>query len=86
MAAWAAGPGWVERVMPPAVTGAIVAAIGLNLAPIAVKGISASPTDTWIGLFTVLAVGAVAIYAPGGLRRLPGRFVAAWERESGRAA
>src|SRR4051794_20785544 len=30
-----AGHGWVERLMPPVVTGAIVAVIGLNLAPIA---------------------------------------------------
>ena len=67
----AAGPGWIERLMPPIVTGAIVAAIGLNLAPIAVKGISGSSVDTWIGLLTVLAVGLVAVYAPGGLRRLP---------------
>ncbi len=67
----AAGPGWIERLMPPIVTGAIVAAIGLNLAPIAVKGISATGTDTLIGLLTVLAVGAVAVYGPGSVRRLP---------------
>jgi uracil-xanthine permease len=67
----AAGSGWIERVMPPAVTGAIVAAIGLNLAPIAVKGVSGSQTDIWIGLATVVAVGAVAVYAPGMARRLP---------------
>jgi putative pyrimidine permease RutG len=65
------GHAWIERVMPPAVTGAIVAAIGLNLAPIAVKGISASGFDTAIGLFTVLAVGAVAVYARGTLGRVP---------------
>ena len=29
------GVGWVERFMPPVVTGAVVAAIGLNLAPVA---------------------------------------------------
>ena len=44
--------------MPPASTGAIVAAIGLNPAPIAVRGISASGFDTAIGFLTVLAVGA----------------------------
>src|SRR4051794_33432007 len=49
-----AGHGWVERLMPPVVTGAIVAVIGLNLAPIAVKAISGSGFDTWIGLFTVV--------------------------------
>jgi xanthine/uracil permease len=40
---------WVEKLMPPVVTGAIVAAIGLNLAPVAVKAVSAAPLDTWVG-------------------------------------
>ena len=31
------GTRWIERMMPPVVTGAVVMAIGLNLAPIAVK-------------------------------------------------
>ena len=31
------GVGWIERLMPPVVTGAVVAVIGLNLAPVAVK-------------------------------------------------
>ncbi|TMG96365.1 MAG: pyrimidine utilization transport protein G, partial [Betaproteobacteria bacterium] len=39
---------WIERLMPPVVTGSVVAVIGLNLAPIAVKGISANSLDTWI--------------------------------------
>ena len=30
----ATGVGWVERLMPPVVTGAVVAVIGLNLAPV----------------------------------------------------
>ena len=50
------GTAWVERLMPPVVTGAIVAAIGLNLAPVAVKNLSAGAFDTAIGLLTVLAV------------------------------
>jgi xanthine/uracil permease len=33
---------WIETLMPPPVTGAVVAVIGLNLAPIAVKGIAAA--------------------------------------------
>src|ERR1700748_1502439 len=33
----ALGTAWIETLMPPLVTGAIVAVIGLNLAPIAVK-------------------------------------------------
>src|ERR1700745_191418 len=43
------GIGWVERLMPPIVTGAVVAAIGLNLAPVAVKSVSGGPFDVWIG-------------------------------------
>src|SRR5438270_287811 len=59
---------WVEYLMPPVVTGAIVAVIGLNLAPVAVGEASINP---WIAIVTVLAVGAVAVFAPGLVRRLP---------------
>ena len=65
------GTGWVERLMPPAVTGAVVAAIGLNLAPVAVKAVSANAFETWIGLATVLMIGVVSVAAPGLWRRLP---------------
>lgn len=65
------GHGWIERFMPPVLTGAVVAAIGLNLAPIAVKGVSKTVFDTWMALFTVVAVALTACYAPGLLRRLP---------------
>ena len=62
---------WVERLMPPVVTGAVVAVIGLNLAPVAVKSVSDSRFDTWIGLVTVLITGLIAVAAPGIWRRLP---------------
>ncbi len=65
------GYGWIETLMPPAVTGAVVAVIGLNLAPIAVKGIAGSTFDTWIGIATIVAVGLVAVRARGLARRLP---------------
>lgn len=67
----ATGYRWIERLMPPVVTGSVVAVIGLNLAPVAVRAISGSGFDTAIGLATVLATGAVAVYAPGLLRRVP---------------
>ena len=35
----AIGTAWIETLMPPVVTGAVVAVIGLNLAPVAVAGI-----------------------------------------------
>lgn len=65
------GTRWIEKLMPPVVTGAIVAVIGLNLAPVAIMGVKATAFDTWIGLATVLAVGLVAVMAPGLARRLP---------------
>jgi len=71
LAVMRAGYRWIETLMPPVVTGAVVAAIGLNLAPIAVKGISASGFDLFVGLTTVLATGLTAVYAPGLLRRIP---------------
>jgi putative pyrimidine permease RutG len=67
----AIGYRWIDRLMPPVVTGSVVAVIGLNLAPIAVKGISAAALDTWIGLATILLVGLIAVRAPGLARRLP---------------
>lgn len=75
----AAGHQWIERVMPPVVTGAIVAAIGLVLAPIAINSASGigpgSAEGTafarWIALITVVAVGLFAVYAPGLARRIP---------------
>ena len=65
------GTGWIERLMPPVVTGAIVAAIGLNLAPVAVKSLSATSFDTLVGLLTALAVGLVAVNGRGAVGRLP---------------
>src|SRR5689334_13600602 len=67
----AAGTGWIERAMPPVVTGAIVAVIGLNLAPIAVKGATATPFDAWSALMTIVCVAGVAVFARGTLQRLP---------------
>lgn len=65
------GYAWVEVLMPPVVTGAVVAAIGLNLAPLAVKAVSTNGFDIFVGLMTVLMVGVVAVRAPGAARRLP---------------
>src|SRR5215469_10620058 len=56
---------------PPVITGAVVMVIGLNLAPLAINDASSSGYDTVMAIVTVLAVAAVAVYAPGPLRRLP---------------
>ena len=59
------GVGWVDRLMPPVVTGAVVAVIGLNLAPVAVKSVSGSQFDAGIGLLTVVIIGLIAVAGPG---------------------
>lgn len=64
------GVGWLERLMPPVVTGAIVMIIGLNLAPITIKSVSGNSFDSWMALITVLCIGAVAVFAHGMMRRL----------------
>jgi putative pyrimidine permease RutG len=64
------GTGWIERLMPPVVTGAVVAVIGLNLAPIAVKSVGASNFDAWMAAVTFLCVGVVAVFTRGFVQRL----------------
>ena len=48
------GVKWIERLMPPAVTGAVVAVIGLNLARTAVASVGESDFKHWMGLLMVL--------------------------------
>ncbi|ELD3480854.1 pyrimidine utilization transport protein G [Enterobacter hormaechei] len=64
------GTRWIELMMPPVVTGAVVMAIGLNLAPIAVKSVSGSPFESWMAVITVLCIGVVAVFTRGMIQRL----------------
>ena len=64
------GTRWIERLMPPVVTGAVVMAIGLNLAPIAVHSVSASNFDSWMAVVTILCIGSVAVFTRGLMQRL----------------
>jgi uracil-xanthine permease len=66
----AVGTGWIERLMPPVVTGAVVAVIGLNLAGIPVKNMAAGNFDAWMQLVTFVCVGLVAVFTRGMLQRL----------------
>jgi uracil-xanthine permease len=50
----AAGPQVVNRVLPPAVTGAVVLLIGFNLAPVAAE--TYWPQDQWVALATMIFV------------------------------
>ncbi len=64
------GTDWIEQLMPPIVTGAIVMIIGLNLAPVTIQGVSANQFDVWIAMMTVLIIGGVAVFTRGMIRRL----------------
>jgi uracil-xanthine permease len=64
------GSNWIERLMPPAVTGAVGAAIGLNLAPVAVKGIEGTGPHVIVALATLIATSCIAVYAPLAIRRI----------------
>lgn len=64
------GTSWIEKLMPPIVTGAIVMIIGLNLAPITIKSISTNTFDTWMAVITIVCISAVAVFTRGMVRRL----------------
>lgn len=83
VAVQAAGDRWLRALMPPMVTGAIVALIGLNLAPAAKDNVVVSPVTATATLVVILLVsvatkgmlsrlailvGVVAGYAVAGLR------------------
>ncbi|WP_294928118.1 solute carrier family 23 protein [uncultured Paracoccus sp.] len=70
LAVMATGTRWIERLMPPAVTGAIGAAIGLNLAPVGVQGIQGSGPHTLVALGTLLAVALFSAYGTVAMRRV----------------
>jgi len=64
------GTTWIERLMPPIVTGAIVMIIGLNLAPVTIKSVSTNNFDMWMAVLTILCISAVAVFTRGMVRRL----------------
>jgi uracil-xanthine permease len=67
------GSAWIDRLMPPAVTGAIVALIGLNLAPVAWNnagnggGVEGQPG---IALLTIVCILVATVAFKGFLGRL----------------
>jgi uracil-xanthine permease len=58
----------IHRVLPPAVTGAVVMLIGFNLAPV-VAGVY-WPQDQWIALLTAAFMVAAAVLLPGFFSRI----------------
>jgi uracil-xanthine permease len=66
----AVGTGWIERFMPPVVTGSVVAVIGLNLAHIPIKNMAPTNFDAWMQGVTFVCVALVAVFTSGMLQRL----------------
>jgi uracil-xanthine permease len=58
-----AGSGLIHKILPPAVTGAVVMLIGFNLAPV-VAGIY-WPQDQWIALATAAFMVCASVLLPG---------------------
>ena len=66
----ATGTGWVERLMPPVVTGSVVAVIGLNLAAVPIKNMAPTAFDAWVQAITFFAIALAAVFTSGMTRRL----------------
>ncbi|EBL5619934.1 pyrimidine utilization transport protein G, partial [Salmonella enterica subsp. enterica serovar Agona] len=66
----ATGTRWIEKLMPPVVTGAVVMIIGLNLAPVTVKSVMGNTFNMWMSLVTVMCMGSIAVFTKGLLQRL----------------
>ncbi|MDP1899415.1 MAG: solute carrier family 23 protein [Rubrivivax sp.] len=70
LAVQAMGTKWIESLMPPVVTGAVVAVIGLNLAGIPIKNMAPTDFDKWMQAVTFVSVGLVAVRTSGMVQRL----------------
>lgn len=69
-AVMATGTRWIEKLMPPVVTGSVVMIIGLNLAPVTVSSVKDKPFELWMTLVTVLCMSVIAVFARGFMQRL----------------
>ena len=74
------GPGWIDRLMPPVVTGAVVAIIGLNLSSSAVSNFFSADLRLvgrpdalrlLVAAVTFTVAASVSIYLRGFIRLLP---------------
>ncbi len=66
----AVGTGWIEKLMPPVVTGSVVAVIGLNLAGVPIKNMASNNFESWMQAATFVCVAGVAVFTRGMVQRL----------------
>ncbi|SAM09010.1 hypothetical protein [Absidia glauca] len=65
------GHGWVEVLLPPVVTGAVVMTIGIHLSTSAFQSATATSFDGWMAFTTVMIIALTSVYAPGLFKRIP---------------
>ncbi len=70
MVVHAVGTGWIERYMPPVVTGSVVAFIGLILASIPIKNMAPTSFDAWAQAITFVSIAIVAVFSKGLVQKL----------------
>ncbi len=66
----AVGTGWIERFLPPVVTGSVVPAIRLHLAGVPIKNMAPTGFDAWVQAITFVTVAMVAVFSKGMVQRL----------------
>ncbi|MGO1538107.1 MAG: uracil-xanthine permease family protein [Leucobacter sp.] len=64
------GSRWINTLMPPVVMGAIVALIGLNLAPAVKNNWNATEMSGWVALITITAILLITVLFRGLIGRL----------------
>ncbi|KAJ3025431.1 UNVERIFIED_CONTAM: hypothetical protein HDU68_007144 [Siphonaria sp. JEL0065] len=65
------GSKYVKILMPPLVSGAVVMAIGLNLAGIGVSNAASSQDAPWQAAITILFIGAFSSFGPSFTKQIP---------------
>ncbi|ORX57526.1 Xanthine/uracil permease [Hesseltinella vesiculosa] len=65
------GYGWVEFLLPPVVTGAVVMTIGIHLSTSAFTSATATSFDGWMAFTTVMIISLTSVYAPAFFKRIP---------------
>ena len=69
------GHGWIDKLMPPVVTGVVVALIGFNLAPAAYNNFMASPITALVTFGSIVLIQALAKGMLGRLSILVGVLI-----------
>ncbi|KAJ3287758.1 hypothetical protein HDU79_005434 [Rhizoclosmatium sp. JEL0117] len=65
------GTKYIKILMPPLVSGAVVMAIGLNLAGIGINNAASGQDGPWQACLAIICIGAFAAFGPGFTKQVP---------------